>query len=203
VYDALRGRYRFACPTQGRTSVALSAFRRLDRLPGSSHPAAYRVTFACPCGGEHAGLVSHDELDWAPLGLSAGTFVNLMTSRVGDAGAELGDLAASRIQAGEWPWSLFCFPEGRPRPVFPSAFWLLAGGPRGSVGLAVRCPSCARVSVNLVSAPHVDVPFHNDREVGVLEFVLGADLEAIVDEFRTELYSSGFDARRMSIGETG
>jgi hypothetical protein len=202
MYDALRGRYTFSCPLRGETRVALSAFRRLERLPGSAHPAAYRVSFACGCGGEHAGLVSHDELDWAPLGLAVGAFVNLMTSRVDDAAAELGDLAARRIQAGEWPWSFYCFPEGRPRPVFPSAFWLLSGGPRGSVGLAVRCPSCARVSVNLVSASHVDVPFHNDREVGVLECMLGADLEAIVEEFRTELYSSSFDARRISMGET-
>ena len=32
----------------------------------------------------------------------------------------------ARIKAGEWPWSFFCWPEERPRPVFPSAFTLLA-----------------------------------------------------------------------------
>jgi len=200
MYDALRGRYTFTCPARGESQVTLSSFRRLERLLGAEHPAAYQVSFECSCGGEHAGLVSHDELDWAPLGLGAGAFVNLMTSRVEDTAAELGDLAARRIQAGEWPWSFYCFPEGRPRPIFPSAFWLLSGGPRGFVGLAVRCPSCGHVSVNLVSVQHVDVPFHNDAEIGVLECVLEGDLETIVEEFRSELYSSGFDARRLLLG---
>ena len=177
----------------------LSAFLRLERLPGSAHPAAYRISFACGCGDEHAGLVSHDELDWAPLGLAAGRFLNLMTARLDDVAAEFGELAARRIEAGEWPWSFYCYPEGRSRPVFPSSFWLLSGGPRGWVGLAVRCPACGRVSVNLVSPAHVDVPFHNDREVGVLECVLAADSDTIVEEFRAELYSSSFDARRLAL----
>ena len=200
MYDVFKGRYTFACPARGESRVALSSFRRLERLPGPAHPVAYRVTFACSCGDEHDGLVSHDDLDWAPLGLGAGAFVNLMTSRVDDAAVELGDLAARRIEAGEWPWSFYCYLEGRPRPVYPSAFWLLAGGPRGWVGLAARCPACDHVSVNLVSRPHVDVPFHNDREVAVLECVLAGDAEGIVNEFRAELYSSSFDARRMSLG---
>jgi hypothetical protein len=199
MYDALRGRFTFSCPSRGETRVALSAFRRLERLPGAAHPVAYRVRFVCGCGDEHAGLVSHDELDWAPLGLSAGAFVNLMTSRIEEAATELGDLAARRIGAGEWPWSFFCFPEGRPRPVFPSAFWLLTAAPRGSVALAVRCPDCTRVSVNVVSVPHVDVPFHNDREIRVLECLLREDMDDIVAEFRAELDSSRFDTRRLQL----
>jgi hypothetical protein len=199
MYDALRGRFTFSCPSRGETRVALSAFRRLERLPGAAHPVAYRVRFVCGCGDEHAGLVSHDELDWAPLGLSAGAFVNLMTSRIEEAATELGDLAARRIGAGEWPWSFFCFPEGRPRPVFPSAFWLLTAAPRGSVALAVRCPACTRVSVNVVSVPHVDVPFHNDREIRVLECLLREDVDDIVTEFRAELDSSRFDTRRLQL----
>ena len=70
---------------------------------------------------------------------------------------ELSDVAARRIEAGEWPWSFFCYPEDRPRPVFPSSFLLLAPGD-GSLGLAVRCPACQRISVNLVSHEHVDLP---------------------------------------------
>src|SRR5919106_1484151 len=170
MYDALTGRYTFACPSRGETSVRLSAFRLLDRLPGAVHPAVYRVSFACPCGDEHAGLVAHDELDWAPLGLQQGSFLNLMTSRIEAVAAELGDLAARRIQAGEWPWSFFCYPEEQPRPVLPSAFLLLAPGD-GSLGLAVTCPTCGKTSVNLVSERHVDHPFHHDREVGVVEHV--------------------------------
>jgi hypothetical protein len=198
VYDALTGRFTFACPVRGETAVPLSAFRRLDRLPGAAHPAVYRIRFACPCGDEHDGLASHGDLDWAPLGLGAGEFVNLMTSRVEPLAQELGELALRRIQAGEWPWSFFCYPEDRPRPVFPSAFVLLAPGAR-SLGVAVACPACGGVSVNLVSHSHVDVPFHHDARVGVLEHVFAADADAAVDAFRAELYSSRFDERRLDL----
>jgi hypothetical protein len=176
----------------------LSAFRSLERLPGAAHPAVYRVRFACPCGGEHDGLVSHDDLDWAPLGLADGTFLNLMTSRVEPLAAELGELAALRIRAGEWPWSFFCYPEERPRPIFPSSFALLAPG-GDAIGVAVRCPACTRVSVNLVSHRHVDLPFHNDAEVGVVGHVFADDATATIDEFRAELYSSSFDTRRLTL----
>jgi hypothetical protein len=198
MYDALTSRYTFACPRLGETRVALSRFRTLEPLEGTAHPVVYRVHFACPCGDEHDSLVAHDELDWAPLGLSGGTFVNLMTSKVEPVALELGELAALRIKAGEWPWSFFCYPEERPRPVAPSSFFLLAPGD-GSLGLAVRCPACRKTSVNLVSCEHVDVPFHNDREVGVVEHVFADDLHATIDEFRAELWSAGFDARRLSL----
>jgi hypothetical protein len=199
MFDALKGTYRFPCPARGETSVRLSAFRVLDRLPGAAHPAVYHVTFACPCGDEHAGLVSHDELDWAPLGFGGDVaFLNLMTSRVEHMGVELGDLAARRITKGEWPWSFFCYPEERPRPVYPSAFCVLAPGDR-SLGVAVRCPACHKVSVNLVTHAHVDVPWHHDREVGVVPHVFADDAARLVEEFQAELYSSGFDARRLSL----
>ncbi len=198
MYDALRSRYTFSCPVRGETHVSLSAFRALERLPGAAHPAVYRISFACPCGDEHPGLVSHDDLDWAPLGFGAGAFLNLMTARVEAVGDELGDLAARRIGAGELPWSFFCYPEERPRPVFPSAFFLLAPGD-GSLGLAVRCPACSAVSVNLVSPGHVDVPFHHDAHVGVVEHVFGDDVAAAVEQFRAELDSARFDARRLEL----
>jgi hypothetical protein len=84
--------------------------------------------------------------------------------------------------------------------VFPSAFRLLSeAGPGGRVGMAVRCPVCARTSINLVSREHVDVPFHNDREIGVMSHVFGSDAAATVEAFRTELYSSTFDARRLAL----
>ena len=202
MYDALRTRYTFSCPARGEASVTLSAFRELERLPGAAHPAVFRVRFACACGVDHTGLVSHDELDWAPLGLAAGPFVNLMTARLDEVSAELGDLAARRIKAGEWPWSFFCYPESRPRPVFPSSFRLLAPGAlRGSLALAVRCPACSSVSVNLVSRAHVDLPFHNDREIGVLEHVFAGDARRLLNEFRAELYSSSFDARRIALAD--
>jgi hypothetical protein len=200
VYDAFRSQYTFACPTRGEARVRLSSFRMLERLPGAAHPAVYRVVFECGCGDEHPGLVSDAELDWAPLGLGEGQFVNLMTAQTEEAAFELADIAATRIRAGDWPWSFYCYPENRPRPVFPSSFFLLAPGD-GSLGLAVRCPTCRRTSVNLVSHEHVDLPFHNDAEVGVVPHVFAHDAEAMITEFRAELESASFDARRLLLDE--
>jgi hypothetical protein len=200
MYDALTSRYTFSCPVQGETRVQLSDFRSLDRLDGTSHPVVYRVSFACACGDEHPGLVSHDELDWAPLGLAEGFFHDLMTSRLAPVEDELADLAARRIQAGEWPWSFFCYPEERPRPVFPSSFVLLAPADGAdAVGVAIRCPICSSVSINLVTAEHLDVPFHNDRRIGVVEHVFEADADRAVEEFAAELYSARFDSRRLDL----
>src|SRR5262245_43069915 len=153
MYDALTTTYRLSCPRHGETSVRFSRFRRLDELPGAQHPAVYRIEFACGCGDQHLGLVTHDELDWAPLGLEQdATFVNLMTSKHDSLAIELAAIAAHKIGAGEWPWSFFCWPEDRPRPAFPSSFRLLAETQTADrVGVAVTCPACARVSVNLVT----------------------------------------------------
>lgn len=198
MYDGLTGRYTFPCPSRGEVNVRLSEFRALERLPGASHPAVYRITFSCACGEDHDGLVTHEELDWAPLSGSETAFLNLMTSRLEPVGAELLDLAARRIQAGEWPWSFFCYPEERPRPVFPSSFFLLAGG-SDTIGVAVRCPVCTSVSVNLVSQPHVDLPFHNDHEIGVVPHVFSADVDPLVGAFAAFLDSAEFDGRRLDL----
>jgi hypothetical protein len=201
MYDALTTSYTFPCPVHGETHVRLSRFRRIEQLPGAHSPTVFRIEFACGCGHEHPGLVTHGDLDWAPLGVEdETTFVNLMTSRHEAIGAELVERAASRIKAGEWPWSFFCWPEERPRPVYPSAFKLLAPAASADrVGLAVRCPVCGKVSVNLVSREHVDVPFVNDREVGVVEHLFEEDVHATIEEFRAELWSGGFDARRLGL----
>ena len=198
MYDALTSRYGFSCPVRGETSVTLSAFRSLERLEGTSHPVVYRVTFACACGGEHPGLVTHDELDWAPLGASVGTFLNLMTSSHDDGATELAEAAAAKVKAGAWPWSFYCYPEGRPRPVFPSSFVAVAPGER-ALGLAVRCPACGALSVNLVSQPHVDLPFWNDVKVGVIDHVFAEDALLALDAFRSELQSARFDERRLHL----
>jgi hypothetical protein len=200
MYDPLTSRYGFPCPVRGEAHVPLSAFRSIERLPGAVHPAVFRVRFGCDCGEEHDALVTHGELDWAPLGLAGGepAFLNLMTSQLEPLDAELGELAACRIKSGEWPWSFFCYPEEQARPVFPSSFRVLAAA-RETVGLGVRCPSCRRLSVNLVSHRHVDLPFHNDREIGVVEHVFADDAVATLEEFRAELWSSSFDARRLAL----
>jgi hypothetical protein len=196
VYDALTSRYGFSCPVRGETSVTLSAFRSLEALAGTSHPVVYRVTFACGCGGEHAGLVTHEELDWAPLGFGGERFFNLMTAQLEDVSVELSDLAARRIQAGEWPWMFFCLPEERPRPVFPSAFFLLAASD-DAVGVAVKCPVCARTSVNLVTHSHVDLPFHNDPEIGVVRHVFWD--EPLEGGLAPLLASGDVDGRRLGL----
>jgi hypothetical protein len=198
MYDGLTGRYTFPCPVRGEVRLPLSEFRVLERLPGASHPAVFKITFACSCGDDHEGLVTHDELDWAPLAGTDVTFLNLMTAQVEPASEELLDVAASRIRAGEWPWSFFCYPEERPRPVFPSAFRLLSPG-EDRVGVAVECPACARTSVNVVTRPHVDVPFYNDRQVGVVEHIFAGDREHTVAAFRAELHSQAFEARRRDL----
>lgn len=199
MYDALTSRYTFSCPKQGESSVRLSAFRRVQRLPGASHPAVYRVLFACPCGEEHTGLVAHDDLDWAPLGLGEGTFLNVLTAHEDPLADEFADIAASKIRVGNWPWSFFCFREQRARPVYPSLFRLLAPAPpAGSVGIAVQCPACASVSVNVVSCAHVDLPFHNDREVGVVRRTFGAVLQKSTETFREELWGADVEPRRLA-----
>lgn len=198
MYDELTGRYAFSCPARGGVRVPLSAFRTLERLPGPGHPAVYRIAFACPCGEQHDGLVTHEELDWAPLGGSAELFFNVMTARLEPVADELLDRASRSIAEGEWPWSFFCFPEERARPAFPSSFRLLAPG-GGAIGVAVRCAACERTSVNLVSEPHVDVPFYNDREVRVVEHVFPADGERTLAAFHEELWSSSFDAARRDL----
>ena len=197
MYDALTARYTFSCPRRGQAQVALSSFRLLERLPGATNPAVYGVRFDCGCGDEHQGLVAHDDLDWAPLGADAGRFLNLMTSRTRDAADELLD-SRTPHPGGEWPWSFFCYPEGRSRPVFPSSFVAVAPGERW-LGLAVRCPACDALSVNLVSQEHVDLPFENDTHVGVVEHVFREDAVRTIEEFREELYSARFDVRRLAL----
>lgn len=201
MYDVLTTRYTFPCPSSGETSVRLSAFRVLERLQGAAHPAVYRVSFACSCGEDHPGLVTHGELDCAPLGLGEedASYVNLMTAKVETIAAELGDLATRFIQSGRWPWSFFCYPEERARPVFPSSFSLIAPGSGDRIGIAVRCPACARTSINLVSPEHIDLPFHDDVEIGVIEHLFAPDAQATVEAFQAELYSASFDARRLHL----
>ena len=199
MYDGLTGLYRFSCPGRGDVRVPLSSFRTIERLPGTAHPAVYAVAYACACGDEHGGLVSHGELDLAPLDTSDVRFFNLMTSKLEPAAAELLDLAVRHIQAGTWPWSFFCYPESRPRPAFPSSFRLLVPRPEG-VGVALRCSACSRTSVNVVSIMHVDLPFYHDTKVTVVEHVFASDTDSTLVSLTEELHSGAFDARDRPLG---
>jgi hypothetical protein len=53
--------------------------------------------------------------------------------------------------------------------------------------------------VNLVSKTHVDLPFFNDPEVGVVAHVFADDAVRTLEAFCGELYSSTFDARRLDL----
>ena len=199
MYDPLTSTYSFPCPHGHEPRVRLSAFRTLERLPGATHPAVFGVSFACSCGSDHTALVPHDDLDVAPLGVGiGGEFRNLLTGRDESLDNELLDIAARRIGAGEWPWTLFCFLEGRPQPMTPSALAVIAPGER-LLGVAARCPSCSTTSVNLVTREHLDIPFWNDVSVGVVDHVFGDDALRTIDEFRAELDSSRFDERRLDL----
>ena len=121
-----------------------------------------------------------------------------MTAHDDPLATELATLAVGRIGAGEWPWSFYCYLEGRPRPVTPSAFMLIAPGGR-AFGLAVQCPACAAVSVNLVTREHVDIPFWNDSSVGVVAHVFAQDALRAIADFRAELDSARFDERRLDL----
>lgn len=197
--DPLTGTYGMPCPEHGSARVRLSDFRVLDQLPGATHPAIFRVIFQCSCGGRHPALVAHHDLDWAPLGLAepAG-FVNLMTARLDSVADELRAIATARIERGEWPWSFFCHLEERARPVTPSAFRLVAAGDR-SVAVAVRCPACAAVSINLVSHRHLDVPFAHDTRVAVIPHVFEPDALRAVEAFAEALHGRDFDERRLEL----
>ena len=199
MYDALTARYTFACPRREQAHVALSSFRLLERLPGAAHPAVYGVRFDCGCGEEHPGLVSHDDLDWAPLGLTRGAFVNLMTSRTGDAAGELLDVGRGALQAGEWPWSFFCYPEGRPRPVFPSSF--VARRPRRAVDRARRAlPGLRRAlrQPRLAGARRPAVRERRARSASSSTCSPGMRCGR-VEEFHAELHSARFDERRLHL----
>ncbi len=201
MYDPLTGLYSLSCPHRGQARLRLSSFRALDRLPGPTTPAVFSVLFACPCGEEHPGLIAHDELDVAPLGLGLElTFRNVLTAHDDPVGGELTDLAAARIAAGEWPWSFFCYLESRPRSITPSAIARMDDrGLRedGLLAVAVRCPACETTSVNVVTHNHVDVPFWNDASVGVAEHVFPDAAVKGSDDFLQELDSTTFDERRL------
>ena len=166
--------------------------------PARRIPAVYSVRFDCGCGEEHHGLVSHEDLDWAPLGGHAGEFVDLMTSRVLDSATELRETAAAHLRRGSGRGASTATRRARSRPVFPSSFVAVAPGERW-LGLAVRCPVCDALSVNLVSQAHVDLPFANDERIGVVDHVFVDDALRSVEEFRAELDSSRFDERRLHL----
>ena len=174
MYDPLRAEYRMRCPERDpdgtrRYGVTLSQFVSVTRLPGAQHPAIYCVHHQCAaCGGSHDALLTHDELDHAPVvgAPSSEPFWEPLTGRIaGDAADELREAAASRVRRGDWPWLFWCTEERCRKPLFPSEIRFAARRGDDRVGIAVVCSACERASLNVVTPWHLDVPFFHDRAV--------------------------------------
>lgn len=205
MFDQLRNQYSLRCPTRDeRAWVSVSAFRRIRRLRGATSPAVFRVEFDCACGDVHQTLVSHDRLDWAPLGTdSTETFTNLLTGRRELVATELVEQATDHIRRGRWPWTFWCHPESALRPGFPSSLRFVTpehdhGADR--VGVLVRCFSCARHTVNIVSCDHLDVPWHNDPHIAYVAQVFDGDQLAPEERFRHQLWDGLTRAEWLDAG---
>ena len=202
MYDALTTRYTFACPARGETSVRLSAFRRgrpaarrrpPGRVPrplrlrlrrGTPRPRLTRPTRLGAARPRRARDVP--EPDDSPT----------RAARLGVRRPD--DPPRSRPESG--PGASSATPRSDRGPCSrPSSASSPQAHPTASIGLAVLCPACVRISINLVTHEHVDLPFHNDAEIGVVQHVFTSDTTQTLDEFRARLYSSDFDARRLQL----
>lgn len=206
MFDAIRNQYQLRCASiQEYVWISVSSFRTIRRLRGAVHPPVFRVEFDCTCGERHESLVTHDRLDFEPIaGDSHQTFTNLLTGSRELVGAELGALAAQMIKQGNWPWTFWCHPESAPRPGFPSSLRMISGEhDHGSerLGVLVRCFSCSRLTVNLVSRDHLDVPFYNDKRIAFVPQVFDRDRVSEAERFRHQLEFGG--ARNEWLGEVG
>src|SRR4051812_42033009 len=180
MYDAISASYRFHCPSGPEArgvAVRLSQFRRVERLDGPAHPAVYRVVWACGgCGQDHLGLVTHDELDYAPFAPQVEervSFWDPLTGRVGgNLRAELAQAAARRLRRRGRPWGFLGSAQERMRPGSPSALAWVAGREQ-LVGCAVRCATCGETSLTLVPRRPLDEPFFHDRVVHAVERPVG------------------------------
>ena len=203
MYDALTIRVHLLVPAARRDArCACRASARLDRLPGAQHPAVYRVEFACGCGAEHPGLVTHDDLDWAPLGLAdETTFLNLMTSRLDSRRRRARRPGRCADQGGGVAVELLLLARGAAAagvPVgVPAARADGAGRSRRARGAlpglrqGLREPRHARARRRAVR--------ERPRGGGGRAPVRRATPTRCCDEFHEELYSASFDARRLAL----
>lgn len=197
MYDSLLNRYRFSCPnTDEHAWVSVSGFRAVRRLRGAAAPAVFRVNYTCTCGDLHESLITHDTLDYEPLGTdTSATFLNLLTGSRELLAPEMGDMAGTMIRQGKWPWTFYCYPESATRPAFPSSLRMVSpvedtGHERH--GVLFRCYSCERLTINLVSRQHLDVPFFNDPVLHYVDRVVGKDHVSTEEAFRHQLDSGHY-----------
>lgn len=196
MFDPLQNRYQLRCPThEHETWVSVSDFRRIKRLHGATAPAVFRVVFRCTaCSEHHESLVSHDRLDYEPIAHdSMQTYTNLLTGTRELVGADLGDISGELIRKGTWPWTFYCHPESAVRPGFPSSLRVVADEPEHDrIGVMVRCFACARLSVNIVSRDHLDVPFHNDPQIAFVPTLVNEAQLSPEEAFRHQLESGRY-----------
>lgn len=149
-FDAIAGGWDAVCRESGSHGVVrLSAFRRVERLPGAGAPPAHVVTYRCGdgCGGQHQLLMSSEELDWLPVATGFAPHYDLMTGRMAhdpDAGIDLWWRAMRR---GRWPVTVACEHHPAPVPAWPSCLRALEpdAEPEGRWFLVhFTCPACGR-----------------------------------------------------------
>ena len=113
--------------------MRLSRFRSLEQLPGARASGRLPRRVRVRLRGRASRRSSRTTISTGRRSASGRDHVpepdDLVASR--PSATSSAALAAARIKAGEWPWTFFCWPEERPRPVFPSAFQLLAADGAG------------------------------------------------------------------------
>jgi len=144
-------------------------------------------------------LVAHDDLDYGPIAATPVEFRNLVTGRTEPVAGELVELTRVQVQKGNWPWKLYCGREAKLKPVFPSSLALVSPADSELVGVAMHCPSCGDLSLNVVSEAHLDVPFYHDRVVRLIDRPFLDSRDLTVDDFHERLWSAGFDAERARL----
>ena len=198
MYDPLRTEFRFACPTRGQAAARLSAFRRLERLPGASHPAVFEVHFECSCGANTWPRLGHR----AGLGAARARRRRVPQPHDGSArrvGAGARRRGRTQDRSGEWPWSFFCYPEGPAT----SGLSVVVHAPRPGTA---RLDRPARPLSDLQRLPSLNL-VSGARRRAVPQRPRGRDRRARLRDrcrprgraLHAELYSSRFDARRLGL----
>ena len=145
--------------------------------------------------------MSHADLDYGPLAPVEVEFRNLLTGRTEPVGDELAEVARSAGAARQLAVAAVLQPRGADEPgVAVQPGMVRPGGrPRRVVGVAMSCPGCGEVSLNLVSGAHLDVPFYHDRVVRYVDRPFGDARDLTVEGFHHQLHSARFDTERADL----